>query len=780
MKIKILFAIVWVALPIWLLSMTLSVSHSASGVYTTIQSAINASSPGDTVLVDYGRYIENLRVIGKSLTITSKYSPFTEDSRRITIIDGNQTGSCIVITDNANIKLENLYLTNGSGFRQYPDSPPVGGGIFCLDSVINITNCLIKKNYAVVSGGVVLNNSIATLSGMEISHNQTHHGGALSLGDSEVVFDPINLCSVFLNFGAYGNDIIFQAPGNNIVLDKFTVMHPDDEYLFSTIFAPISFSCRRAAIEQIPADLYVSTTGDDTNDGLTPDSPLKTIALALIKVKADSLNPRTIHLAEGTYSRSLNGQFLPLNMRSWVTISGDNEYRTILDGENKYPAAYGYNGERETGLKNLTIIRCGSEFGHGVITFSSRGYGNEDGSKSRMYSVNLENLRFLDCKIPLGTPNSATQMMNIITSYYADKASFKNIQILNCNGRFAFNILGGNTYAENILIDNYRPGNSESTGAGFMIGNSYYYPNYIENPNYFINIQISNSYSDEHFFGDSPMFCVGYHTYGASIPVENYLINATITDNICQYFNGSGVTVFDNGRLTMINSIIYHNFPRNVRLHASTDEPCRLRVLNCLIGDGADEGYTGFQNIGINNVQEWYGTNFRFDPLFIGTHNPNLYYLSSESPCVDAGTTDFSALEGLPRFSFPLYDLAGNPRVRGASIDMGAYEWSSTVDQDNALPVPNSTTLSIYPNPFVSNTTISYKLEKASDVVLEVYNTKGQRVKKLVNAKQAKGEQVIQWNGKDEAGRPSSTGIYLIRLTKDQEKTISKKVTRIQ
>jgi len=69
-----------------------------------------------------------------------------------------------------------------------------------------------------------------------------------------------------------------------------------------------------------------------------------------------------------------------------------------------------------------------------------------------------------------------------------------------------------------------------------------------------------------------------------------------------------------------------------------------------------------------------------------------------------------------------------------------------------------------YPNPFNPETTISYSLEQAEAVMLEIYNIKGQKVVTLVNSKQSAGDHHIVWQGKDASGNAIGSGIYLYRL----------------
>ncbi len=69
-----------------------------------------------------------------------------------------------------------------------------------------------------------------------------------------------------------------------------------------------------------------------------------------------------------------------------------------------------------------------------------------------------------------------------------------------------------------------------------------------------------------------------------------------------------------------------------------------------------------------------------------------------------------------------------------------------------------------YPNPFNPTTAISYEIPKASDISIKVYNLLGQEIRTLFKGKQNAGKFVITWDGRDNAGKAVSTGIYFYRL----------------
>ncbi|RKX29574.1 MAG: hypothetical protein DRP47_01450 [Candidatus Zixiibacteriota bacterium] len=69
-----------------------------------------------------------------------------------------------------------------------------------------------------------------------------------------------------------------------------------------------------------------------------------------------------------------------------------------------------------------------------------------------------------------------------------------------------------------------------------------------------------------------------------------------------------------------------------------------------------------------------------------------------------------------------------------------------------------------YPNPFNPSTTISYELVKSSPVTLEIFNILGQKVTTLVDGKRQFGLNETIWYGRNDRGRPVSSGIYFYRL----------------
>lgn len=98
--------------------------------------------------------------------------------------------------------------------------------------------------------------------------------------------------------------------------------------------------------------------------------------------------------------------------------------------------------------------------------------------------------------------------------------------------------------------------------------------------------------------------------------------------------------------------------------------------------------------------------------------------------------------------------------------NIGDYAYISFKSGAGDSPVPLFTSLQLnYPNPFNHSTNISFILSKDMNARLDIYNVRGQRVKTMLNAAIGKGKHTLEWSGRDEHGRPVSSGIYFSRLT---------------
>ncbi len=125
--------------------------------------------------------------------------------------------------------------------------------------------------------------------------------------------------------------------------------------------------------------------------------------------------------------------------------------------------------------------------------------------------------------------------------------------------------------------------------------------------------------------------------------------------------------------------------------------------------------------------------------------------------------------------SVSLTSLALSPDGRTVYVGgLGRYQgWPSGVYArsvvvsvgDTEQPVAQTFRLyPSYPNPFNPSTTLTYDLDEPTRVTAAIYSIEGRRIRSLVNCTQEKGRHAIEWDGRDDRGIESSTGIYLFQL----------------
>ena len=755
MKIKIITLLfVLISVYQWLNSTTWIIDQSGGGNFITIQEGINASIDSDTVLVYPGTYYENIEIVNKSIVLAS-LEMITGDSTYIdsTIIDGNQSGSCVYAENFNSGIIQGFTLNNGSG--TLVNNSYRGGGIKISDSHISIISNNIRFNRADSGGGCHFKESTIFLSKNNICKNHSIYlGGGIRISiNANITFDEENFNNIYLNTSSRGNDIFLQTT-TNIILDKFTIAEPDIEFI-GRYEATYTFSCQQAAIEQVPYDLYVNTNGNDENSGLTPDDPLKTIAFANLLIKADSLNPRTIHVSDGVYSTSLTDECLPINLKSYVSIIGESEENTIIDGDEYYPIMAGWDGEREVVIKNFTFQNSKiAGYHRGPLRFC---YAMIDSIWHR-FTVTLENLTIKNV-----TPRTPDDGPNAISFIDGDRINMKNITIEdNVCGRTA-HFWTMNLEAENLIIRNtqYISGSESCYGWALqLVRHNTFFPD--DDPVVIKNLLLCDNEGVGDLFFPPICFSVSYHC-------EAYVINGTFADNAIYGSNSGIIRVDDDSNLTLINSVVHNNEGTPVYLDGDDVE---FTVDHCLFTNGFDDIYT----VGDPTIN-WLEGNISGDPEFLGEGAEWPYNYLSSSPCIDAGTTILP--DGI---ELPEYDLAGNPRIYGDTIDMGAFEWQG-VGADNIQSSIFNIQLRNYPNPFNPSTTITFSLtaKDAKNAKIEIYNLKGQKVREFPIITPSPAHSLsVTWDGTDNYHKPVASGVYLYRLKADDYVSKTKRMLLIK
>lgn len=110
---------------------------------------------------------------------------------------------------------------------------------------------------------------------------------------------------------------------------------------------------------------------------------------------------------------------------------------------------------------------------------------------------------------------------------------------------------------------------------------------------------------------------------------------------------------------------------------------------------------------------------------------------------------------------------------------MGYFSDNPIVSNEDEL-IPNpKIELTAYPNPFVEKMNIEYTPCTTGDMVLNIYNIKGQKVRSYHKTAKADESQHLQWDGNDENGRTVSKGIYICNIHMTNKKKICKKIVKM-
>jgi hypothetical protein len=126
----------------------------------TIQEAINAAAPGDTVLVAPGTYVENLTFLGKAIIVAS------EDGPAVTVIDGNWAGPVVAFTSGEPRGAVLRGFTVQRGATSFS-----GGGVLIQNSSPTVADNWIVGNGACSGAGVYSSFGSPLIQGNLIARN---------------------------------------------------------------------------------------------------------------------------------------------------------------------------------------------------------------------------------------------------------------------------------------------------------------------------------------------------------------------------------------------------------------------------------------------------------------------------------------------------------------------------------------------------------------------------------------------------------------------------------
>ncbi len=786
-------------------ALTREVSLDGTKPYTSIQSAIDSALEGDTIQVYPGTYRENVSIEYKIISIQSLYAT-TNDTTYIhnTQIIGAHTFSAVYITEQASVTLNGFTIMNNENHvEQFVNWP--GGGIFVFRAHAVIKNNIITNSIAGNGGGGICvsgfseQQCIVFLENNRIYNCKSYDaGGGIAISQySHVEFSQTHRNSVYSNYAPYGKDIAFSNPSYNyqVYLDKGTrLLNAQDQFYIYEYYplvypdVDISVSILRGVESlNVCQDLYVAPWGNDQNDGLSPQNPLKTIDYATRIIHPDEDNPLTIHLAEGTYSRSLNQQEYPFALKPWTSLVGAGMNSTILDDENVYRIMSVIVPEANVLFQDFAITRVGNDIYSATalgsktkknITKNILLYNNKS-----YYSVAISNTNQLFMK------NIIIKDGTSISNSYSFDSYVVNEMLIN-----------------NIISDNMHATHPQGGGVGFTMQET-------------VNLRMNNvSLTNSSAFNPS-LFCLynwpsdnNEEVTPGLVVINNVLIANNNTSpgdwdlakiHISDYYNqvilnnwtiannrGNNKVMSVSGIGCEMNNMIFYNpeIPIELWLEGVDGYVAATYLNNSLLYGGYDKIH--FENDScFLEMQESIYTAPLFAHEYVGSNEnalPEYFKLSANSPCINAGIQDTTGTY------ISATDLGNHQRIWDGRIDMGCFEYGAPLTSDEqTVPLGMDYQLSSAPNPVIVSsfpyTTISFNYpEKArTEPEIEIFNVKGQKVKTLKtglsfreNAIMAKVSKEalsnikghyysVIWDTRDNNNKQVASGVYFIRAKVD-------------
>ncbi|MBW6515174.1 MAG: T9SS type A sorting domain-containing protein [Candidatus Cloacimonetes bacterium] len=460
-------------------------------------------------------------------------------------------------------------------------------------------------------------------------------------------------------------------------------------------------------------------------------------------------NPFFVYTEVGTYDVTLQifdgTDTVELTMENYITVtSPDNVSGNVSGIWNPDHGVYYINDDITISDESYLILQPGVEVrsSNSAIIIEGSGYiyanAEDDDPITLTSDTNWKGIR-IDSTIAENTFN------NCMISKANQTAMIINNARVNIIGNTFYENSGAAdpgavkiTNSENIVMRNNTFANNHSTnGIGAV---DIYTSNFEVKNNLFVN--------NTGFFGSS------FGIRSGSAIIFN---NNTIANN--EYLSSNGFHVFNHNSFLQIRNSIVRG--EGSIISAFTGSSTLVEYSN-ITG-----GYSGVDNIDTDPLFEnsTEGSGIEYNGL------EAIWYLSDESPCIDAGNpaATYNDPEDPYNPGYAQYPAKGTIRN-----DMGAYGGSGTsywVSVDDNLIVQPSVMNRIiaYPNPFnptvnISLSQIEFSLDRP--INLRIYNIRGQLVKTMLENELTNRTEFV-WNGLDEENRAVPSGIYFIRFASD-------------
>lgn len=272
-----------------------------------------------------------------------------------------------------------------------------------------------------------------------------------------------------------------------------------------------------------------------------------------------------------------------------------------------------------------------------------------------------------------------------------------------------------------------------------------------------------------------------YETVSAPTSCTVGIESADQTDGIGYLFDGtydSHAAPLSNGRAVLFTTIVpvEPDLPWLTLSSLDVDDTAGN-------GNGvADPGETFTVTLGLANSGDIAATGVTG---VLTTEEPSVTVLDAAGsfPDIPVGGSGSNASD---RFTLRLSDAATDTVVTlWALIESNDGGYSAPVRCElhvgpPATGVPDQPVsfaiLNASPNPFTEATTLALALPEPSAVTVSVYSPSGRLVRQLDHGTLPAGWHLLSWDGRDEHGRPTASGVYFLRVQAGERKVDRKAV----